>query len=128
MGITFFKTKLTVACFIISLCVSSTLIAQKKYFTGYIKGPSPDYTDQTLDQAQKTVYYRFSRNLLQGKQQPKEITTTVLQIGDNYVKFADRYRLKRDSLAQVFSIYKHINTERLNIIYAAIDSIAFKHI
>lgn len=128
MRITFFKSKLTIVCLFAGLCVSSTLVAQKKYFEGQIKGPSPDYADQTLDQSCKTVYYRFSRRLLPGKEQPKDITTTVLQIGDNYVKFADLYRLKRDSLEQIFSIYKHTNAKRLNTVYAAIDRIAFKHV
>lgn len=72
----------------------------------------PKYSDEELGCSDKVIYYEFTFVKDPKNRKIKNSNLTVLQIGDDLIKFTDVPRIQRDSLNEVFSQLKSINSEQ----------------
>lgn len=103
---------------------SINIVAQQKGITARIIADSPDYNAIDLDTMESVVTYDFYFKR-DSTVDNTSIANMILQIGKNYAKFTDKFRLEKDSIQHVYSYHDEIYTKEFNLILRASNKIKY---
>lgn len=85
-----------------------------------------DYSSKILDKSTQNIYYDYTYVKNPEEKSEKKSSLVVLQIGENFSKFSDIYRIKLDSVKELHSHLKSIGKKEINAQLNYRNSIAFK--
>ncbi|MDY3317651.1 GLPGLI family protein [Riemerella anatipestifer] len=100
------------------LLVVNIAYGQVATVSGNLNFPPEPFIQKEIDRVRYQVFYELK--FLPNADQPSSFreAVTILQIGDNFVKFADANTYKSDSLRNEFQYLKSIRTKEFNQLLA----------